>query len=161
MNKQNEISLNNKTEEALSCLESLTIIVNIINRHANKTKIRIKNKHLPWYDKEVRLAVNHRNEQHAYAYTVSTDKSHVVWGDWRIIRNNVKSLIRNKMITFFETKTNEFKNIPAKYWKLYNSVVKMRKSKNKTTISPFSPNLNSSFLDIFSQFIIGHLQFIK
>ena len=71
--------------------------------------IRVKNKHLPWFDQELRDAIKFRDELFVLMKTFSIDKNDPVWNEWRIIRNECKSLQRKKMCKYFSQKTNEYK----------------------------------------------------
>ena len=111
------------------------IISNIIDSVVPIKTIRVKNKHLPWFDQELRDAIKFRDEQFVLMKTFSIDKNDPVWNEWRIIRNECKSLQRKKMCKYFSQKINEYKGDSKKYWTFYKLIVKMKKSKDISSIS--------------------------
>ena len=111
------------------------IITDIIDSNAPIKTIRLRNNHLPWFDQDIRDAIRHRDEQFVLIKRVVSDKSDPRWDHWRTIRNNCKSLMRKKMCAYFAEKTNEYKGDSKRYWSFHKLVVKMKKSKDASSIS--------------------------
>jgi len=109
------------------------LILDTIDSIAPLKTIRLKNKSLPWMDKEIRDIISMRDRLHTLAS--SFEKSHSIWESYRTLRNECKSLMRRKMKQFYEAKTTKSFGSSKKFWDFYKSVVKTKKSKNTQLIS--------------------------
>ena len=123
------------------------IILKFIDQEMPIKTVRIKNKHLPWFDCEIREAIKFRDSQFVLTRSITNDRSSQVWADWRMIRNQCKTLIRKKMCEYFKIKTKEYQGNSKKLWNFHKLIVKTKKSHNNNSITSIIDSDNITHVD--------------
>ena len=102
-------------------------IYKIIDLICPKTKIKIKQKNLPWLDASTFKLKNYRDKLYKYAVK---SKSIEDWNRYKEVRNKYNSFIKFKMKNYFFDKNSSFFKSSKKYWQFYKKYIKTKVSSN-------------------------------
>jgi len=115
-----------------------TELLNVINKHAPWTTVKVKGSHLPWVNGDLINLFKQRDRAwHKFRRTKHTAD----WEEYKRLRNNCTMQTRNSKSSYFRNcLSNDFKN-PQRFWKQVNNV--LGKSGRTTT----TLNLNDERID--------------
>ena len=110
--------------------EFISVIQNSINKFAPMKELKIvkKFKPVPWFTKELKELISTKNEmlQDSFLYGFEVFKHQI-----KVISNNINHLKRKLKRNFLTESLKEVKNDPKKTWDIINTVIDMKKSKDR------------------------------
>lgn len=123
-------------------------INSVINNHYPIREKKCKNENVPWYDNEVSIRALERDRAYKYFISYSNgSNSNILWSDYKIKRNLVVDLLKQKKIKYFETMIDNNKNDPKEMWKCLKTIIKNKdQSINYKNIN-FGMNESSVFAE--------------
>jgi hypothetical protein len=104
--------------------------LHICDKYAPIRRMRVKNRNNPWIDNEVLDKMYERDHIHKKAVSCKDDE---LWNQYKLLRNEVTSLIRNKKKEYYVDKLESSKT-SKEMWNIMNSIVPNKKNGN--TIPP-------------------------
>ena len=137
-------------------------LLNIINTISPEKKIKLKNNtNVPWFDVELLETKAARDKAHKQFLKSKSESSNKLNEDHRIfnsLKKEYNELLKHKMISYFkDTSPKDFKN-SKKFWKFYESIIKLNSSKSNEKCSTsmkngvITANKPSEICEMFSMF---------
>lgn len=125
-------------------------LVEIVNKHAPWTTIKVKGRHLPWIKGDLIQLFKQRDKAWKRHRTT---KAPVDWSTYKELRNKCKTYTRNAKANYFkDCLFTDFKNA-KQFWKRINSITNKSSvnSTNRLSINDETVSEPSSIAEAFSQ----------
>ena len=110
----------------------------ILDNHIKKRIVKVRDRSLPWMNKEIRKAMNRRYKYLREAHVNSGNNE--LWCRYKQQRNKVKAMLRKAEAAYL---LNLFENAnsPGDFWKVTNRILKENKIKKCGPIQDKNGNI--------------------